>query len=263
MKKYLFIYKSELMSSLQYIFNILAGFIGYTIFIYIFLNLWEYIYSDPNELINGYSMSQMIWYVIITELLWGIVSGRMLCKKIINDVRGGNIAYNINKPYNYIGYCLSSQLGTSTIKAIMYSILAVILGFIFLGSFPKLNILSIIAVIITIILATVINILLVICVGLLSFKLEDSSPFYWLYSKMILVIGTIFPIEYFPVVLQPIIKLSPIYVLCYGPAKLFVDFSWTNFIVIIIAQVIYIGIAWGLCTLLYKKGVKNLNVNGG
>ena len=66
MKKYFFILKSELMSNLQYIFNILAGFIGYSIMLYILLNLWQYIYTDPNEIINGYTMNQMIWYVIVT-----------------------------------------------------------------------------------------------------------------------------------------------------------------------------------------------------
>ena len=38
MKKYLFIFKSELMSNLQYVFNYLVGFIGYLIHIFIFLN---------------------------------------------------------------------------------------------------------------------------------------------------------------------------------------------------------------------------------
>ena len=108
-----------------------------------------------------------------------------------------------------------------------------------------------------------ISTLLIICIGLFSFVIEDSNPFYWLYSKLILVVGTIFPIEYFPKVIQPILNFSPIYVVCYGPAKLFVNFSWGSFMSVIFAQVIYIGIAWGLCTLLYKKGVKNLNVNGG
>ena len=80
MKKYLFIYKSEVMSNLQYVFNIVTGFIGYFIFIFVFLNLWQYIYSDPNELINGYNMNQMIWYVIITEILWMRFGGRKLCR---------------------------------------------------------------------------------------------------------------------------------------------------------------------------------------
>lgn len=263
MRKYLFIFKSEVMSNLQYVFNVMAGFIGYFIILFVFLNLWKYIYSDQSELINGYSLNQMIWYVIITEILWSVLGGKKLSRKISEDVRGGNIAYNINKPYSYIGYSLASHLGSIFIKSIMYIILGMIIGFIFLGSFPSLNLFSILAVLLSGILATVISTLLIIAIGLLSFFIEDSHPFYWLYSKLILVVGTMFPIEYFPSVVQPILKFSPVFVVCYGPAKLFVDFSWSNFWVVVLVQIIYIGIAYGICSLLYKKGVKNLNVNGG
>ena len=263
MRKYLFIYKSELMSNLQYVFNVFAGFIGYFILIVIFLNLWQYVYSNPNEIINGYSMNQMIWYVIVTEILWSSLSGRSFCNKISEDVRSGNIAYNINKPYNYILYSLMSHLGSRTICFIMYVIFGMLVGFIFLGSFPTLSILSIIAVLISSIFAFIISTLLITFIGLFSFVIEDSAPFYWVYSKLILVLGTIFPIEYFPKFIRPILTFSPIYVVSYGPAKLFVDFSWNNFIFIFIAQIIYIIIAYMLCFVTYKKGVKKLNVNGG
>ncbi len=263
MRKYLFIFKSEVMTNLQFIFDIALSFIGYFIMIYIFLNLWEYMYSDPSELINGYTMGQMIWYVIVTEILWMSLGGRKLCNKICNDVRGGNIAYNINKPYSYVGYCLSSHLGAITIKSVMSIVVGMVLGIIFLGRFPTLNILSILCILLTGVLATVISILLIVCIGLLSFFIEDASPIYWVYSKLILVLGTIFPIEYFPVVVQPLLKYSPIYVVSYGPAKLFVDFSWGNFLSILVAQILYVVGSYLLCSLIYKKGVKKLNVNGG
>ena len=137
------------------------------------------------------------------------------------------------------------------------------LGTVFLGSFPSLNIIQILLVLLSCVLATVINILLIISLGLISFYIEDANPFYWLYSKFILVIGTIFPIEYFPAVLQPIIKFSPIYVVSYGPAKLFVDFSTSMCIEILISQIIYLVISFTICHLIYSKGVKKLNVNGG
>ena len=263
MKKYLFIYKSELMSNLQYVFNTLIGFITYFIMLFTFLNLWKYIYSDPSELINGYSMNQMIWYVIITEILWSTISGRGLCRKISNDVKAGNVAYTMNKPYSYIGYWLFNHLGSCTVRSILYIILGMITGFIFMGSFPDLNIFSILAILLTGILATVINILLITCIGLFSFFIEDANPFYWLYSKLILIVGVLFPIEYFPKFIQPILNFSPVYVVSYGPAKLFVDFTIEKFITILIAQFIYIIIAYLLCNFIYKKGVKRLNVNGG
>lgn len=263
MRKYLYIFKSELMTNLQYIFDILVGFISYCIMIFIFLNLWNYMYSDPSELINGYSMNQMIWYVIITEILWMSLGGRKLCRKICNDVKSGNITYNIIKPYNYVGYILFNHLGVTTLKFVLITILGMFLGYISLGSFPTLNILSVLGIILSCILATIINILIITSIALISFFIEDANPFYWLYSKLILVVGTLFPIEFFPKVLQPLLKYSPIYVVSYGPAKLFVDFTLEKFIEVIIIQVIYLIVCLGIAHLIYKKGVRKLNVNGG
>ena len=87
MKKYFYIYKTKLMTDLQYTFDLLLGFVGYIIHIFIFLNLWQYIYNDPKELINGYSMSQMIWYVIVTEIVWTCLNGRSFSKEVSNDVK--------------------------------------------------------------------------------------------------------------------------------------------------------------------------------
>ena len=263
MKKYLFIFKSEIMSNLQYVFNIVTGFIGYFLLLFVFFNLWTYMYSDPNEIINGYTMNQMIWYVVITEIIWGTVGGSRLCKDISADVKGGNIAYNLNKPYSYIGYSLSKHLGSATIKAVIYIVLGITTGYILLGEFPSLSLLQIIISLLSLILAVVISSLFITFIGLFSFFIEDSSPFYWVYSKFILVLGTLFPIEYFPGVLSTILKYSPIYVVSYGPAKLFVDFSFDKCVPIIIAQIIYLFIAYELCRIIYKKGVKKLNVNGG
>ena len=121
MKKYLYILKSEIMTNLQYSFDILVSFISYCVLIFVFLNLWNYIYQDPSELINGYNMNQMIWYVIVTEILWMSLGGRKLCQKISNDVRSGNIAYNINKPYNYVEYAFCNHMGMVIIRFIILS----------------------------------------------------------------------------------------------------------------------------------------------
>ena len=263
MRKYMYIFKSEIMSSLQYIANITINFVGYFIHIFIFFNLWNYIYSNPQELINGYSKYQMIWYVVITEIIWSIVGGRKLCRIISEDVKSGNISYNMNKPYSYIGYRLFSHLGEGTIKFIIFAILGGLIGFIFLGEIPNLNIIQFLIVIISMVLAITIESLVIILIGLVSFIIEDSNPVYWVYSKAVLILGVTFPIEFFPIVIQKVVKFSPIYVISYGPGKLFVDFEIKTALNIILAQIIYLLISYFLCMLMYNKGVKKINVNGG
>ena len=102
-----------------------------------------------------------------------------------------------------------------------------------------------------------------ILISIISFWIEDSTPFHWIYDKMILLIGTMFPIEMFSQYLRPIIKCTPIYVVTYGPAKLLINFSLQNFVQILLAQIIYLFVATTLTLILYEKGVKKLNVNGG
>ena len=251
------------MSSLQYVSNILINFFGYFVHILIFFNLWDYIYDDPGKLINGYSKIQMVWYVVITEILWSVLGGRKLCRRIVEDVKGGNIAYNLNKPYSYIGYAVTSHLGEVAIKMLVYSVLGVLLGFLFLKEFPSLTFIQVILVIISAIMATIINTMIITGIGLFSFKMEDANPLYWLYSKIILILGTLFPIEVFPKMFHGVLKLSPIYVVSYAPAKMFVNFEIVAAVKIFIMQFIYLAISYLFCLIIYKKGVKKLNVNGG
>lgn len=122
MGKYLYIYKATLIENLAYIANIFLGFINFFVMMFVFLNLWQYIYSDNTQIINGYTMQQMIWYVLITEVLWFGSRNKILIREISQDIKTGNIAYNINKPYNYVLYIISKHLGEITIKLISFSI---------------------------------------------------------------------------------------------------------------------------------------------
>lgn len=263
MRKYWYIFKAELMSSFQYVFNFFSRIISYLLIMFVFMNLWKYIYSNPDEVINNYTMSQMIWYVTIAELIYSVMNGKKFCNKIINDVRSGNLVYNLNKPYSYINYLLFSHLGEIALNLVISGIVGIAVGFLFLKEFPNLTLFSVLAVVITIVLAEVINILVTIFIGLFAFVIEDSAPFYWIYTKLKLILGTIFPIEFFPKAMQKILNFSPVYANSYGPAKLFVDFSVKQFGLVLIAQMAYIVIGYCMCLAIYKKGVKRLDVNGG
>jgi len=263
MRKYLYIYKATLIENLSYVTSILLGFINFLVMMMVFLNLWEYMYSDSTQIINGYNMEQMIWYVLITEVLWFGTRNKTLTNQISEDIKSGNIAYNINKPYNYVFYIIAKHLGEITIKFILFAIVGIIIGISFVGPIQGFQFINLPFILISIVLGILINSIIRIAISIISFWIEDSTPFHWLYDKLILVIGTLFPIEMFPKVLQPIIRCTPIFVVTYGPAKLIIDFTFEKFIHIFIAQIIYLIIVMFLIIIMYQKGVKKLNVNGG
>jgi len=263
MKKYLFVFKATLIESLQYILNILSGFITFFIVLLVFMNLWDYIYSDAANLISGYTKTQMIWYVIITEIMWFGTSNRTLTYQISNDIKSGTIAYGLNKPYHYIAYIVSKHLGEIAFKFILFLGSGLLIGYLFLHELPSVRLYQLPLIAISFFLGIMINTLLRISISVLSFWIEDAIPFHWIYDKLILIIGTMFPIEMFPAWAQPIITGSPIYVVNYGPAKLTIDFSNEIFIRILPIQILYFMISSSILLFLYQKGVKKLNVNGG
>lgn len=263
MKKYVVIYRAVLIENLQYAAEITMGFISYFIYSFIFIQLWNSMYMVPGERISGYSKEQMIWYVMITEMIWFGVNSATVTRQVSMDIRGGNIAYLMNKPYHYTLYILAKYTGEWHIRLPMYAGFAAVMGMKLVGRLPGFHIITLLAAVPCILLGITIDAVFRLCISLLSFWIEDSAPFQWLYDKAMLVIGTIFPIEIFPAGLQTFFKLTPIYTVCYGPAKLIVDFSMEKYIEILLAQMVYLAVGFGLMFWIYAKGVKGLYVNGG
>ena len=152
MKKYLYIYKATLIENLNYMSSVMIRFLNFIVMMFVFINLWQYIYSDSSQIISGYTMEQMIWYVLIAEVLWFGTRNKILTTEISEDIKTGNIAYNINKPYNYIYYIISKHLGEITIKSIIFFILGIILGIIFVGPINNFNFMNIPFIVLSLIL---------------------------------------------------------------------------------------------------------------
>lgn len=263
MKKYIFIYRATMIESLQYVMNILLGFISFFMMLFVFLCLWKYLYSDEMNLINGYTMQQMVWYVIFTEILWFGSRNRTLSVQITTDIKSGTIAYGINKPYHYVLYIISKHLGEITIKMLLFLGAGIMIGCTFIGAIPNFHPNQLPFILLSTLLGILINAFIRITISILSFWIEDALPFHWIYDKMIIVIGMLFPIEMFPEWAQPIIRSSPIYVVTYGPAKLTIDYSSEVFVQVLTVQLIYILVTLLLLFVAFQKGVKKLNVNGG
>lgn len=109
-----------------------------------------------------------------------------------------------------------------------------------------------------------INFILILVMGLSAFWLEDSASISWIYQKIVFIIGgMLLPLEFYPSWLENLSKSLPTSYLMYYPAKLFVHFDFTLFFKIIIGQIAWIVILSIIAFIIYKKGVREVNINGG
>lgn len=261
-RKYAQISQITMSNSLVYFWNFLSRNFFFVFIVFIYLMLWQNIYGQKGGSVGGLSINQMIWYLIVTELI--TLSRTDIHLQVNEDVKSGSIAYLLNKPYNYVLYCFSYFIGEIGIKLLTNGVIGLIIGFVYVGRLDNFNFANLPFILLSIGVGCIIHFFIYITLALTSFWFEENTAFFWIYSKLIFTLGgMLMPIELFPNWLQNISKYMPFAYVTYVPAKLAVNFSFVSFLRQFSIQLLYLGVFFALAMTLYKKGAKNLNVNGG
>lgn len=263
LRKYSEISKITMTNSLVYFWNFLSKNLFFIFIMFIYLMLWKSIYAQKGAAaIGGLSLNAMIWYLICTELV--TLSRTDMHFQVNEDVKSGNIAYLLNKPYNYVLYCFSYYVGEVSIKLLANGLVGLAIGLIYAGTLQNFSFVHLPFIILSLLLGCTLNFFIYLSLALTSFWLEDNTAFFWIYSKLIFTLGgMLVPIELFPKWLQGVSHYLPFAYVTYVPARLAVDFSFYSFTRQFGIQVLYLAIFFILAMSLYRKGAKNLNVNGG
>ena len=261
LRKYGVIFKVSIQNQLAYMTSFISGFVFYAFVIFIFMNLWKVIYSDRG-IISGFSYQQVIWYCIITEMIVMSAGGGVFAD-VSGDIKNGNIGYYLNKPYNYIFYNFANSMGLVALKFIFNALIGTAMGLLFVGRLEDFNFLNLPLIILGIVLGIFLSFLLYSLVGLLAFWFEENSAFFWVLQKILFMGGLFFPLDMMPGWLKSLALMLPFSYVTYAPAKLFTRFSLPDFTWMTGVQVFYIALLLALNLLIYRKGVKAVNVNGG
>ena len=265
MSKYLTVFKTGFKQEKDTIFDNFLRCIMFFIIMYVMIQLWNFIYggSGTSSAINGYTLNQMIWYLIIGECVVNSAKCAQITRSITNEIKTGSIAYKLNKPYNYYLYNISTFMAKSCFLIIFTVPTAILIGAIFVGLPDNFTLIQIVPCMLTFLMSILLSWCLYGAVGLIAFWVQDSTPFYWIVSKTVMLLGMFFPLEFFPSWLQPFIKYSPIYSIMSGPASLVANFSWSDFGMVICFQSVWCVILICIGLLIYKLGKRRVTSNGG
>ena len=261
MRKYLYIFKYTFINELSYFSKVIFRVLSYFLHIFVLYHVWLYVYEDGNT-IAGFNLNQMMWYLIIAELFMMGVS-KVAKERPIEEIKSGSIAYIMTKPYSYVGYIFTTYLAEGLIRLLIMIPISIIFGFVFVGPLHTFELKYFGFMVLSFILGYSINGLFQILISLFSFFVEDATPFHWVFSKIVLIFGVFFPIDMMPEILQGILKFTPAYVISYAPTKMMVNFDIYFALEAIFVQIVYLILVLILVNIVYRRGVKKLNVNGG
>ena len=259
--KYWFIFQTTLVNSLAYPGELVGRSLMMIPFMWIFFQLWKVTFQAAgSDVINGLTLQDTLWYLMMAET---IELGRPpLARTISENIKDGSIAYLLNKPYDFMLYQLSSSMGETIFRAILNAIFGGATVWFLVGApaHPEGFIIALPAILGAWVLHFCVNAM----IGLLAFILEDVSAFMWIYQKLAFIFGgLLIPLDFYPQWLQAITRALPFSSTIYGPARLFVSPTWELFVNVMFLQILWIMILGLSLTLVYRRGLAQLTVNGG
>lgn len=261
MKKYLAIFKINLLNNLAYPAELLTRSLMIMLFMWIFFQLWRVTFAASGaEAINGLTLQDTMWYLLLAETL---ELGRpRLARLISQQVKDGSIAYLLNKPYDFLRYQLASSLGESLPRMGMLFLLGGGVVWTLAGSPPAPAHWP--AAFLALAGAWLLHFCVNALIGLAAFVAEEVAPFEWIYQKMVFILGgMLIPIDFYPAWLQTICRNLPFAYMMYGPARLFVRPEAGIFAQTLLGQVLWLAILGGGLALAFGRGMRRLAINGG
>ncbi|MBI5032502.1 MAG: ABC-2 family transporter protein [Chloroflexi bacterium] len=225
------------------------------------MQLWNATYRAMGQsTIAGLSLNETMWYFMLAETI--VMSKPRLSATISESVKDGSIAYLLNKPYDFLLYQFSVAFGDGAMRLVFNAIVGSAIVWLMVG--PPPDLLGIPLVLIAIALGWLIDFCMTAMIGLTAFVTEDVAAFDWIYAKFVLILGgVLIPLDFFPDWLGNIAKALPFAYATYGPARLFVTPDLTRFAALVIGQIIWLIVLGTLLSLVYRRGERQLTINGG
>jgi len=227
-----------------------------------FIALWTAAFGISGRAeLAGYSLPDVVWYLAMTETI--TLSSSRVWMEIGQAVRSGDLAYTLTRPMSYPFYQVAYSLGNSTPRFLLNFLTAsAVVGLAMrqvAGSLPGLGAFLGMAA-----LALVLDALIAVLIGLLAFGIEEVSPVFWIYQKLLFTVGGLFlPLEMFPAWLRRLAGWLPFQFITYAPARAFIAFDPEGVVRAAAGQVAYVLLLAGLVTLVWRLAQRRLVVHGG
>jgi|GEM_PF-3919968 len=218
MKKYLKYFLVSCKNEFYYPYFLIARAIFMIIIIYIFSLIWAALQ------VQGFSDKQLILYLLIAESI--ALSIPQSYHELGNSIKTGDYAYQLLRPVNYFNFNLVSDLAKFVIRFIVNFCLGLIFCGFLVGFNFDLHFLQTTLSILISIMSGILSILFINLIGMQILYLYEVRTLYIIWQKFLMLFGGIlFPVTFYPEVLQSFVKLTPFYAIIYLPANLFINFS--------------------------------------
>jgi ABC-2 type transport system permease protein len=202
----------------------------------------------------------LVWYLAATE--WILLSAPPIHIEIQDAIRRGDVLYRLGHPVSYVVAEFATGLGLLAVRAPLLGLTAFICAFAFTGWMPPVS--ALLIVVPFGLAASALMTAMHLWIGLLAFWLHEVSPLYWVWQKLVFVLGGLMlPLELYPRFIQGAAVFTPFPAMLAGPASLLLSSPVTTPFALARALVLWSVVTAVAVFWVFRRATSALTINGG
>jgi ABC-2 type transport system permease protein len=234
----------------------IAGF--YVLLLCVFAKLYQVLLGG--EAAGAAGPRECVWYIAITELI--LCATPRFHLDIEQDVRLGDVAYQLTRPTSYLGFRLVIAAAELAANLLVLSGIGLVVSYALVGLPADPRVL--IAVVPLILLASLLWLLFTAAVGLSAFWVQDTAPVYWIFQKSVFVLGGLWvPLQFYPDWLRSLAMALPFSAMLYTPARALFGTTIPRLAGDVSTLLVWCSLAALLLGYVYHRALRALDVHGG
>ena len=255
--------RMELLSSLQYRFNIITSIFLANVDIVAVLLFWVAAFAK-RESLNGYSQPEMMSYLVIVRLTASFLL-HDVSVDIGSEIKSGDLTAMLLSPRSHMPLFFFRKLGRIVPSIISSLGLMVVMRVVFhdFMAWPP-SIADVISYLVCLSIGMLLSFFVGMIVGSLSFWMIESFAILWIVMVGInFFAGRWIPLDFFPTWAASIVEWSPFAAFGYLPSKIFLGhFDYIELVRRLGVQIAWCGIAALTSIRLWKAGVTRYEAVG-
>jgi ABC-2 type transport system permease protein len=207
--------------------------------------------QDPDE---------MLWYIAFTE--WVVISAPLVQIQMAEDIRRGDVAYQLARPAHWLGSRLAHGLGVLALRAPVMLVVACVTAWAIVGAPARPE--RLLWAVGFGLLSSVAMIICHIGIGVVAFWIGDVMPVWWIWQKLLFVLGgMLLPLTFYPPLFVKVAMLTPFPALLAGPASQLTRVPLLSGATLAALLVLWSVIGWGIVTATFRRATLRMQLNGG
>lgn len=236
--------------------ELLGRVLFFALILGVFSAVWRAVAEAGAPVAN--SPREMLWYIAMTE--WVVLTAPMTHFEMEEEIHRGDVAYQIARPASWIGGRLAHGLGALAVRAPVLLVVACAVAWVFAG--PPQRPAGLAAATAFGFVAAAVMTLFHVGIGVVAFWLGDVAPAYWIWQKLLFVLGgLLLPLHFYPELFVKVALLTPFPALLAGPASFTTAEPLMNGRTLSLTLALWTLVGWVVARTAFGRAVKRLTVH--